>query len=206
MGLHGPDTSLKITGKRKLGDQEVGFRSRRDTAASTNTAKYVTKLEQEIYQSKAHFNNIPKIQSIAHDEFRYQKRQAQATIALSHIFAHLFTEEYVVQPEKVMKATTNVFANWQKQQMHAYADLLWRYIKSPNEFQQELGLTLGMELIAGRLKSVRDTQPLRSSDLLSQLLQTLLEHSSGDSLYSRYVLTYVDRFADVRLFTFSYIA
>ncbi|KAI9719181.1 MAG: hypothetical protein M1828_006274 [Chrysothrix sp. TS-e1954] len=177
-----------------------------DVASGVNEVEDIAFLEQQVYDSDVNLNKIATLYQIAQQELESLRNESTALPALCRIFCRLLRDGRLSRLEAVQSPSGTAINQWLNKQLKAYNKLVCRVLKIGSKYHQDLGLTIGMELVSAYSKAMESVPSHSKNDLFGQILDTILERKSSAFLCSTYVKTYAQRYEDVRLMTFTHIA
>ncbi|KAL2757416.1 hypothetical protein ACRALDRAFT_1068012 [Sodiomyces alcalophilus JCM 7366] len=154
-------------------------------------------LEEQILESKKHYNNIAKLIATAKDFVDDPDSAALASVALTRVFVRLLSSGSLIkkkgQPEKEA-----VVVQWLRDRYFEYKDVLLDLIR-----QDELGapaLTLAMRTLRTEGQYLNDGDEYSFPHVfLQQIIQALLDSSSDDAR-CEFVDTFLTEFDDIRFY------
>ncbi|KAK4545633.1 hypothetical protein LTR36_002586 [Oleoguttula mirabilis] len=205
-------TNGLAVGKRKRDDavpNTNGTKPRKapKTAAKTdNTQTKILLLEEQILESRTHYNNIVELQSLVNNVTQKPKTATLAAVALCRVFCRLIAGEALVKHNNTSEADAQV-VQWLKARLRDYVDsLATNWIGSPDASQESTALTLLMRIVKEETSqgSKRSEQAWRTErSTFNMLVEALLEKTEAEGARQEFVEKYVEEHDDIRFYTFS---
>ncbi|KAK5127010.1 hypothetical protein LTR85_008369 [Meristemomyces frigidus] len=205
-------TNGMAVGKRKRDDAAAatnGVKSRKapkTVGKSDNTQAKILLLEEQILESRTHYNNIVELQSLVNNIDQKPKTATLAAVSLCRVFCRLIASEALVKRNTASEADGQV-VQWLKARLRDYVDgLATQWIGSPDPSQESTALTLLMRIVKEETSqgSRRSEQAWRTeTSTFYTLVETLLEKTEAEGARQEFVEKYVEEHDDVRSYTFS---
>lgn len=194
--------------KRKRGEEvkSNGVKPRKAPKTMSNTSttqEDILLLEEQILESREHYNNIIKLQSLLNNIEKKPKTAIVAAVALCRVFCRLIAEERLVKRKQDTEADAQVL-QWLKDRLRDYVERLTAWIGSPDATQESTALTLLMRVVKEETSqgTRRADQAWRTDrSTFRTLMSALLEKSDAEGARQEFVETYVDEHDDVRFYT-----
>lgn len=199
------------TRKRKREDtapKTNGSKARKapnSAAKSDNTQANILRLEEQIVESREHYNNIVELQSLVANVEKKPKTATLAAVALCRVFCRLIAGEQLVKQQGASEADGQV-VHWLKGRLRDYVDsLTMHWIGSPDASHESTALTLLMRIVKAETSqgSKRSEQAWRTErSTFYIVVESLLEKPDAEGARQEFVEKYVEEHDDVRFYTF----
>ncbi|KAK5174077.1 Maturation and nuclear export of 40S ribosomal subunits interacting protein [Saxophila tyrrhenica] len=170
---------------------------------SDSTQADVLLLEEQILESREHYNNIVELQSILSNVEKKPKSATLAAVALCRVLCRLIAREQLVRRKEDTEADVQV-VQWLKQRQRDYVESLTGWIGSPDASRESTALTLLMRVVKEETsqESRRSEQAWRTDrSTFYMLVKALLEATDAEAARVEFVEKYVEEHDDVRFFT-----
>ncbi|KAK3686293.1 Maturation and nuclear export of 40S ribosomal subunits interacting protein [Vermiconidia calcicola] len=173
------------------------------TTSSENTQADILLLEEQILESREHYNNIVKLQSWVDNADKKPKTATLAAVALCRAFCRLIAGEHLVKRKEDSEADAQV-VDWLKQRLRGYVQSLTGWIGSPDASKESTALTLLMRVVKeetsqGAKRSEQAWRTDRSTFYV--VVKALLESADAEAAREEFVEKYVEEHDDVRFYT-----
>ncbi|KAK3690805.1 Maturation and nuclear export of 40S ribosomal subunits interacting protein [Vermiconidia calcicola] len=196
--------------KRKRTDESLpkvnGVKPRKapKTATSSQTTQAdILLLEEQILQSREHYNNIVKLQSWVDNADKKPKTAMLAAVALCRAFCRLIAGEHLVKRKDDSEADVQV-VDWLKQRLRGYVQSLTGWIGSPDASKESTALTLLMRIVKEETSqgAKRSEQAWRTDrSTFYAVVKALLESVDAEAAREEFVEKYVEEHDDARFYT-----
>lgn len=104
-------------------------------------------------------------------------------------------------------ASETVILEWLKKRYQHYCRLILSLLTNGTRDEQNICLTVVMQLCREEISGSKlDEKSTWKIGLFPKFVQTLTNQELGDEIRHRFVQEYVDRYADIRLYTFQEFA
>lgn len=201
---------LKINGesgaKRKRGDDKTNVVKARKVASSTTDGEsiqeHILALEAQL-QSREHYNNISKLQTLASNVGKKPKAATFAAVALCRVWCRFIAGEQLVKRKDDTEADAQVKI-WLKQMQRQYVNSQLAGIGSPDPTRESTALTLLMRVVKAETSQDfrRAEQAWKNeSAVFCRLIATLLESNDAEGARQEFVDRYLEEHDDVRFYT-----
>ena len=186
--------------------QSNGVKSRKapkSTSSGESTQAKILLLEEQILQSREHYNNIVKLQSWIDNAEREPKTATIAAVALCRVFCRLIAGEQLVKRNEDTEADEQV-VRWLRQRLQNYAESLTGWIEKSDAAKESTALTLLMRIVKEETSqgSRRSEQAWRTEkSTFYNVVKALLEKTDADVAREEFVEKYVEEHDDVRFYT-----
>lgn len=168
-----------------------------DGSSETDPQAEILLMEQEILESKKHYNNISKLLDIAKAYKTDPESAALASVALTRVFVRLLAAGSLIKKKGLTEKDT-VVVGWLRERYFEYKDVLAELITD-----EELGspaLTLAMRMLKSEAQHLYESDEYNFPQaFLQQIIKALL-NSSSDDARGDFVDKYLTEFDDVRFF------
>jgi len=163
-------------------------------------------LENEILESKKHYNNIATLIGIANNEAAFRDDKALvAAVSLARVFIRLLAAGSLNLTKDLSEKEATV-ARWLRDRLVEYKDVLKAMIT--REEWAATVLTLSMRLLKaeGEITNASD-DGVFPREFFADILAAVLEQlQSAQGLLNEFVANYIDKYDDLRYYTFKVLA
>ena len=183
-----------------------GLKPRKAPKTTTNgesTQAQVLLLEEQIIESREHYNNIVTLQNFTNNVDKKPKTALIAAVALCRVFCRLITGEKLIKRKDDTSEDVQI-VQWLRQRLRDYAESLIGWIGSPDATQEGTALTLLMRIVKEETSqdSKRAEQAWRTEkSTFYSLVQALLEETDAAAAREEFVEKHVKEYDDVRFYT-----
>jgi U3 small nucleolar RNA-associated protein 19 len=200
-------------------DSTAGKKRKRMERATTKSSKVrraesndevsiqeeVLELEAQVLESRKHYNNIPKLLSLAKVGDLVTSDTILPAVALCRIFCRLFANESLSKSKVGGDDPEAVITRWLGERLNEYARLLADTIREGEaEEVRSTALTLAMRLAKEEF-SQEGPRELRLS-MIAQVVDAILAaEGEGEPLREEFCEKYFTQFDDVRVFTVAWL-
>lgn len=201
-----------VTKKRKRAPQTVGNKSSKRHAIEHNTASdddpqaQILLLENQILQSRRHYNNIVTLMTILNETDNRQDQDIAAAVALCRVFSRLSVAGNL---SKTKNASENeaIIVDWLKERYREYIEGLLGLLGHGTLARQNTALALLLRLLKldAAYASPGEERTMRTG-LFSKVMRALIEAEAGQEVREEFVEKYVEKYDDIRYYTFANIA
>ncbi|KAK3053429.1 Maturation and nuclear export of 40S ribosomal subunits interacting protein [Extremus antarcticus] len=211
--MAGPNGAPNGVLKRKRKDENEnagkdvnGTKSRKapkTISKSDGTQADVLLLEEQILDSREHYNNIIVLHAILENVEKKPKTATLAAVALCRVFCRLIAREQFVKHKNDTEADAQVVL-WLKQRLRDYVESLTGWMGSPDVSRESTALTLLMRIVKEETSqgSRRSEQAWRTDrSTFYAVVEGLLETTAAEAARAEFVEKYVEEHDDVRFFT-----
>lgn len=177
------------------------------SSSSDDTPARILLIEEKIKASREHYNDIKELQAIVQNVVEAPEHATIAAVALCRVFSRFHAGGDLVKRKTSSEDEVEVI-RWLKSQLREYVGTLSSRIGSPDAVLESTALTLIMRLVkaetsAGRMSGEQSWKSEGSTFTI--LLQRLLSESNAEAAREEFVEKYVERYDDVRFYTFTAI-
>ncbi|EME49277.1 hypothetical protein DOTSEDRAFT_121760 [Dothistroma septosporum NZE10] len=199
------DTSRKR--KRAPNGATVSTKPRKalKTTSSEHIQTRVLLLEEQILESREHYNNIVELQQLAENVDKKPKSAVIAAVALCRVFCRLIAGEKMVKQIGASEADVQV-VQWLKERLRHYVQSLLGWIGSPEATQESTALTLLMRIVkeeASGEGNKAEHSWRNDKATFVVLVRRLLQSDDAESARQEFVDKFVEEHDDVRFYTFA---
>ena len=195
--------------RKRLREGEVeinGLKPRkapRTISSNESSQADILLLEEQILDSREHYNNIVKLQDLINIGGKKSKSATLAAIALCRVFCRLISGEHLINRKNDTESDIQV-VQWLKQRLRDYVKSLTGWIGSPDAAKENTALTLLMRIVKEETsqESKRSEQAWRTEkSTFYTLVKALLETIDAEEARQAFVEKYVEEHDDVRFYT-----
>lgn len=192
---------------------ESGFnRKRKRTAVqeavspppATHDAKDVLELENQILESRRHYNNIVQLlEYLKKPEAEDDDRSFIAAVALCRVFCRLLAGGKMSRKQGISNDETLII-DWLRERLKEYKNLLISKLASQKPEWSQLALTLPLQMMKEEsvyLKVPNDT--VWRNGTFALLLRKLADGTTPEATRGLFVKNYLVVFDDIRYYTFT---
>jgi len=200
------------TKKRKRAPQTAENKSSKRHAIEHNTASdddpqaQIVLLENQILESRRHYNNIVTLMTILNESDNRQDQDITAAVALCRVFSRLSVAGNL---SKTKNAPQNeaIIVDWLKERYREYIEALLGLLGHGNLARQNTALTLLLRLLKVDAAYVNpgEERTMRTG-LFSKIIRALVNAVVGQEVREEFVEKYVEKYDDIRYYTFANIA
>lgn len=192
---------------------ESGFnRKRKRTAVqkavspppATHDANKVLELENQILESRRHYNNIVKLlEYLKKPDAEDDDRSFIAAVALCRVFCRLLAGGKMSRKQGISNDETLII-DWLRERLKEYKNLLISKLASQKPEWSQLALTLPLQMMKEEsvyLKVPNDT--VWRNGTFALLLRKLADGTTPEATRGLFVKNYLVVFDDIRYYTFT---
>lgn len=184
--------------KRKRTDKPTTKRSQITKAEPSDEASIedeVLELEAQILESRKHYNNIPRLISLAKEGRTITSATTLPAVALCRIYCRLFANGSLSK-SKTESESEAVIAKWLRARLDEYFQLLGDSIQEGDEGVQVTALTLAMRLVKEDVN--QDGQSQWQRGIFPGIVSAVLR--AGEAAQEDFSERYFSQFDDVRVY------
>ena len=207
-----PIASLLGSGKkRKRDDEAYHFPKRSQTSAMGSPREvefhdYALQLEENILQSRSNYNSIHTLLEFLQEGDGAKNEDTIAAVALCRVFSRLLGGGTLRKPQE-KSSSEAMIAQWLREKLRDYEQALLRMLKNENTSKQSIALTVVVQLVKEKASHLYQSEDaIWQNGLFGQLVQTLIEEEVAEETKAEFVAKYVERYDDVRYYTFACLA
>lgn len=171
--------------------------------SATHHANEVLELENQILESRRHYNNIARLlEYLQKPDAEDDEQSFVAAVALCRVFCRLLAGGKMSK-NKVISKDETLIIDWLRERLKEYKNLLIPKLASHKPEWSQLALTLPLQLMkeeAVYLKVVNDTAWRNGTFAL--LLRKLVDELTLEATRGLFVKNYLLQFDDIRYYTF----
>lgn len=171
--------------------------------AGESAQSQILLLEEQVLESREHYNNIVKLQKLVSNVQRKPKTAILAAVAICRIFCHFISGEKLVKRKDDSDADEQIVL-WLKQRLRDYAESTIGWIGSPDATRESTALTLLMRIVKEETSqdSKRSEQAWRTERSTFYLVvRALLENTDAEGARQDFAEKFVEKYDDVRFYT-----
>ncbi|KAJ5306816.1 hypothetical protein PENANT_c003G03701 [Penicillium antarcticum] len=199
------DSSSK---KRKSGKNASAPSSKRRAVAEDDFAERletIQELENQIAESRKHYNNIATLISMLNVEKSAEKPDLAVAVSLCRVFSRLIAGGNLTESTRAAENEKIVVA-WLKERCLEYQNALLAIMREADGTSQITALTLSMRLIKERVAHIPGSESTIWSTGFKDILQAVVEARNGQDLQSEFVNKFMKEYDEVRYYTFTQMA
>ncbi|GAB1311405.1 Maturation and nuclear export of 40S ribosomal subunits interacting protein [Madurella fahalii] len=198
------DVASKGSAKRKR--QENGAQSKKRRKSQDDDGgereEHIQNLENEILESRKHYNNIATLIELAQKQAEDIKTALAAAEALCRVFIRLLASGTLVK-KKDASAKDATVTKWLQDRLADYREVLLSMFRSSKSALN--GLLLAMALLKAEAHHLNDKQePVFPRYFFSEIVAAVLE-SPVEQLREEFSEKFIDEYDDIRFYTFEAI-
>ncbi|CAK3997537.1 related to NOC4 Nucleolar, forms a complex with Nop14p that mediates maturation and nuclear export of 40S [Lecanosticta acicola] len=174
-------------------------------STSDDAGTRILLLEEQILESREHYNNIVELQKLVENVGKNPKTSTIAAVALCRAFSRLIAGEKLAKQKGSSEADVQI-VQWLRARLRDYIGALLGWVGSPDAAQDSTALTLLMRLVkeetsAGSKKSDHCWRGDKSTFVA--IVTALIENKDAEGVRQEFVDKYVEESDDVRFYTFA---
>ena len=174
--------------------------TRQKDAPKDDQEAQILLLEQQILESRRHYNSIVTLLGYVREES--SNTNALAAISLCRIFCRLMAAGSLAKSKNATDEE-GVIMQWLHGKFQEYHDLLLGLLGDDNTTQQNMALTLLMRLVKEQNAYLNLGESATwKNGLFTKILRVLLEAESAEEARVQFVEQYVEEYDDIRYYTF----
>ncbi|KAL4786641.1 CBF/Mak21 family-domain-containing protein [Aspergillus varians] len=203
-------TDKSVISKKRKSTRESGVPSskRRVVAenASAEPMARVQQLEDQISESRKHYNNIATLISMLSDDASGPNPNLSVAVSLCRVFSRLIAGGNLTEPDRAAENEKIVVA-WLRERCREYQRLLESIMRESDASSQITALTLAMRLLNERATHIPgdDTQAWISG-IFRNIFEAVIEARDGQALRSEFLEKFLKPYEDVTYYTFMQVA
>ncbi|KAH8429879.1 ribosome biosynthesis protein NOC4 [Aspergillus melleus] len=204
-----PTTGAVSSKKRKSAKETTAHSSKRRAVAENESADAmaeIQQLEDQISESRKHYNNIAKLIGMLNVEGNGRKPNLAVAVALCRVFSRLIATGDLGETNRAAE-NEKIIAAWLKERLREYQKALATIIRDSDPSSQITALTLSMRLLHERAAHLaEDDLQLWTSGLFKNIVESVIEARNGETLRSEFLEKFAKEYEDVRYHMFAQIA
>lgn len=170
----------------------------------THDANEVLELENQILESRRHYNNIVKLlEYLKKPDAEDDDRSFIAAVALCRVFCRLLAGGKMSRKQGISNDETLII-DWLRERFKEYKNLLIPRLASQKAEWSQLALTLSLQMMKEEsvyLKVPNDT--VWRNGTFALLLRKLADGTTPEATRGLFVKNYLVEFHDIRYYTFT---
>ncbi|KAK4230967.1 CBF/Mak21 family-domain-containing protein [Podospora fimiseda] len=184
--------------RRKSGGAEAD-----DASETINPKAQLEKLESEILESRKHFNNIVTLLELSRKESQDENSDLAATETLCRVFLQLLAMRNLVQKKDALEKEATVI-RWLRERLADYRDVLLSMFQSDNLANS--ALMQAMALMKAESQYLDDRPEAVFPRYFFVDIVSAIITSPVEELREQFSEAFVDKYDDIRFYTFDSIA
>ncbi|KAJ6086720.1 hypothetical protein N7467_005634 [Penicillium canescens] len=199
------DSSSK---KRKSGKNASAPSSKRRAVAEDDFAERLStiqELENQIAESRKHYNNIAILISMLNVEKSAEKPDLAVAVSLCRVFSRLIAGGNLTESTRAAE-NEKIIVAWLKERCMEYQNALLAIMREADGTSQITALTLSMRLIKERIAHIPGAESTIWSTGFKDIFQAVVEARGGQDLQTEFVNKFMKEYDEVRYYTFTQMA
>ncbi|KAJ6009978.1 hypothetical protein N7499_004623 [Penicillium canescens] len=199
------DSSSK---KRKSGKNASAPSSKRRAVAEDDFAERLStiqELENQIAESRKHYNNIATLISMLNVEKSAEKPDLAVAVSLCRVFSRLIAGGNLTESTRAAE-NEKIIVAWLKERCMEYQNALLAIMREADGTSQITALTLSMRLIKERIAHIPGAESTIWSTGFKDIFQAVVEARGGQDLQTEFVNKFMKEYDEVRYYTFTQMA
>ena len=193
--------------KKSTKSQVVGKKRKRSEPTSSSTGisrnaedKTIQELEQEVQESRKHYNNITILQSLAYSKKSIRVSSSDARLALCRVFCRLIAEGSM-SPANHASPSEKTISEWLNSRYKTLTQCLVKEMVMEDSEDGIVCLNLLMQLVKHEVAGLGTSS--WTEGLFSAVLRSLTRRrtSNNVAILNHFVEAYVQKYHDVRYYT-----
>lgn len=197
--------------KRKRNDEtfRISKKSRTVTVDSPREVDFqdqALQLEEKIFQSRTNYNNIHTLLQYLQEKVGALDEDIVAAVTLCRVFCRLMAGGNL---SKLREGSGNeaTIVQWLRERLQDYEQGLLRLLRNGGNGKQSTALTVVMRLVKEKALHLNQSEDaFWQNGLFGKLVQTLIEENVAEETRTEFVEKYVEKYDDVRYYTFACLA
>jgi U3 small nucleolar RNA-associated protein 19 len=161
------------------------------------TLSTIEKLENQIAESRKHYNNIATLISMLNVEKSAKKPELAVAVSLCRVFSRLIAAGNFVDSSRAAENEKIVVA-WLKERALEYQRALMAIMREADTASQVTALTLAMRLVKERITHIPGAEHNIWASLFKDIFEAVVDAQDGQDLQSEFVTKFVKEYEDVR--------
>ncbi|KAJ5622473.1 hypothetical protein N7528_005705 [Penicillium herquei] len=194
--------------KKRKSSKTAGAPSKRRAVAEDDfaeTLSTIEKLENEIAESRKHYNNIATLISMLNVQTSAKNPELAVAVSLCRVFSRLMAAGNFAESSRAAENEKIVTA-WLKERCLEYQRALLSIIREADTTSQITALTLSMRIIKERITHIPGAENAVWSTNFKAIVEAVIEAQDNQDLQSEFVNKFMKEFEDVRYHAFGQIA
>ena len=166
----------------------------------------VLSLEEKILESRNNYNSIHTLLDYLRSSSHGSEKNVLAAVALCRVFCRLMAGGSL-NKHREKAGNENTIAQWLGERLQEYENELLKMLKEPDIERQSTASTLLMRLVkeeAAHLNNPKES--VWRDGIFGKLVHKLLEDEVVEETKAGFVEKYVEKYDDVRYYTFALLA
>ena len=195
--------------KRKDAPCENSKRKRvasKESSEESDLQDDILSLEEKILESRNNFNSIHTLLDYLRSSNYGSEKNVLAAVALCRVFCRLMAGGSLNR-HREKAGNENTIAQWLGERLQDYENELLKTLKEPDVGKGSTALTLLMRLVkeeAAHLDNLKES--IWRDGIFGKLVHKLLEDEVVEETRAGFVEKYVEKYDDVRYYTFALLA
>ncbi|KAF7594942.1 hypothetical protein BBP40_007750 [Aspergillus hancockii] len=203
-------TTGATSSKKRKSVKESGVPSSKRRAVtesdSTDAMAEVLQLEEQISESRKHYNNIAKLISMLNVDENARNPNLAIAVSLCRVFSRLIAGGDLTETNRAAE-NEKIIAAWLRERCRDYQKALSAILREGDTSAKLTALTLCMRMINERATYIpgEDTQ-VWLSGLFKNVMEAVIETDDGEALRSEFIEKFAKTYEDIQYYTFVQIA
>ncbi len=195
--------------KRKDAPSESSRRKRvasKESSEESDLQDDILKLEEKILESRNNYNSIHTLLGYLRLSDHGSEKNVLAAVALCRVFCRLMAGGSM-NKHREKAGNENTIAQWLGERLQDYENELLKMLKEPDVGRQSTALTLLMRLVkeeAAHLNNLKES--VWRDGVFGKLVHKLMEDEATEETRAGFVERYIEKYDDVRYYTFALLA
>ena len=192
--------------KRKDAPSESSKRKRiasKDSSEESHPQDDILRLEEKILESRNNYNSIHTLLDYLRSSDHGREQDMLAAVALCRVFCRLMAGGSLNR-HREKASNENTIAQWLGERLQDYENGLLKMLKEPDAGRQSTALTLLMRLLkeeTAHLNNLKES--IWRDGIFGKLVHRLVEDEVYEETRALFVEKYVEKYDDVRYYTFA---
>lgn len=195
--------------KKRKSVKNGGAPSKRRAVAEEDTfaetLSKIQELENQITESRKHYNNIATLISMLNVEPSAKEPELAVAVSLCRVFSRLIAAGNLTESNRAAE-NEKIIVAWLKERCLEYQRALMAIMREADPTSQITALTLAMRLVKERITHIPGADNNIWATLFKDIVTAVVEANNGQDLQTEFVSKFVKEFEDVRFFTFVQLA
>lgn len=200
---------IETSSKKRKSSKNAGALSKRRAVAEednfADTLSTIQELENQIAESRKHYNNIATLISMLNVEGSAEKPELAVAVSLCRVFSRLIAAGNFTESSRAAESE-KIVAAWLKERCLEYQRGLLAIMRGADTTSQVTALTLSMRLVKERVTHIPGADHNVWMTLFKDIFEAVVESEDGQDLRSEFVTKFVKEYEDVRFHTFGQIS
>ncbi|RAH66261.1 ribosome biosynthesis protein NOC4 [Aspergillus aculeatinus CBS 121060] len=202
-----PIATATASKKRKNVKESGVPSSKRRAVADTESADAtadIQRLEDQISESRKHYNNIATLISMLTTQGSAKKPNVPAALALCRVFSRLIAGGNLTDSSRAPE-NEKIIVAWLKERLKEYQKALLSIIRESDPSSQITALTLCLCIVNERATHLPGEEGIWLTGLFKNVVEAVVEANNGQAVLSEFIEK-AKEFEDVRYYTFIQIS